>query len=173
VIGAVVAAAALALVPTTESVTAGPVTATLSWQGEAFAAQGTTLTIARDGVTAFSQPIPKVVCDGCALPGNGAEDVQVTDFDGDGEREVVVSGLSGGEDGSALMGVYDYRPDTGTTASSCATGARRASGSTTSTATGSPRSSRPTCASRGTSAGSRRRGSSTTCTRTASRSWST
>src|SRR4051812_31624096 len=79
-----------------ESVTSGAVTATLSWSGDTFDTQGAKLAITRGGVVAFSQAIPKVVCDSCVLAGAGADDVKINDLDGDGEPEVVVVASTGG-----------------------------------------------------------------------------
>jgi hypothetical protein len=95
-----------------EQVTSGAVTATLSWSGDAQDTMGATLGIARNGASAYSQPIPDVVCDGCRLTGNGADDVQVEDLDGDGEPEVIVTGYTGGAECCLLFGVWDFTAPT-------------------------------------------------------------
>jgi hypothetical protein len=92
-----------------ESVTSGAVTATLSWSGESFNTQGAKLTITRSGAVAFSQAIPKVVCDGCVLLGSGADDVRINDLNGDGEPEVVVFGWTGGSGCCTLVGIWDFQ----------------------------------------------------------------
>src|SRR4051794_28760947 len=91
-----------------ESVTSGAVTATLSWSGDSFNTQGAKLTITRNGVSAFSQAIPKVVCDGCLLFGAGADDVKLHDLNGDAEPEVIVVGSSGGSGGCTLAGGWGF-----------------------------------------------------------------
>jgi hypothetical protein len=96
-----------------ESVTSGAVTATLSWGGDSFNTQGAKLTIARSGAVAFSQAIPKVVCDGCVLLGSGADDVRINDLNGDGEPEVVVFGWGGGSGCCTLVGIWDFQAGSG------------------------------------------------------------
>ena len=90
-----------------ESVTSGTTNATLSWTGAADAVQGARLTITRAGVVAFDQAIRDVVCDGCALPGNGADDVKLADLDGLGEPEAIVTG-------GAVAGFYSFNATAGT-----------------------------------------------------------
>ncbi len=96
-----------------EAVTSGAVTATLSWNGDSFSTQGAKLTITRSGAVAFSQPIPKVVCDGCVLVGSGADDIRINDLDGDGEPEVIGIASTGGSGCCILAGVWDFVPATG------------------------------------------------------------
>ncbi|WP_028065797.1 hypothetical protein [Solirubrobacter soli] len=105
---------ALLLLPATasaesESVTSGNVTATLSWTGTADAPQAARLTITRSGAVAFEQAISDVVCNGCPLPGNGADDVKLIDLDGLGEPEAVVTGgdVAGFYSFNELAGSYD------------------------------------------------------------------
>src|SRR3954453_21905425 len=95
-----------------ESVTSGAVTATLSWSGDSFNTQGAKLTITRNGVSAFSQAIPKVVCDGCLLFGAGADDVKLHDLNGDAEPGGVVVGSSGGSECCPLAGIWDFQGGT-------------------------------------------------------------
>lgn len=115
----IVAAVALLLVPAaahaeSETVTSGTTTATLTWTPGQFGVTGAALTITRDGVTAFNQPIPDVVCDECSLPGNGADDVKLLNLDGLDDLEVVVTAYTGGEHCCSLAGLYDFNPATGT-----------------------------------------------------------
>src|SRR4051812_1696292 len=95
-----------------ESVTSGAVTATLSWSGETDDIQDARLTITRNGVSAFSRAIPKVVCDGCLLFGAGADDVKLHDLNGDAEPEVIVVGSSGGSERGTPAGVWDFQGGT-------------------------------------------------------------
>ncbi len=127
-LGAATAIAVLALTTTaaalsagSEADSAGAVAATLSWDagpGEQ-SVDNARLTIARSGTTALNAPIPDVVCDGCELATVPAGqrhhgDVGVFDLDHDGEPEVVVEGFTGGVECCVNIGIYDYRPASGT-----------------------------------------------------------
>jgi hypothetical protein len=104
VIASILAAVALAAAPPAvdETVTSGSVSARL---------HGNTLTITRDNAVAYDKAITDVVCDGCVL--QGSDDVQVTDLDGDGEPEVLVTAFTGGMHCCTLMGIYGYQAGTG------------------------------------------------------------
>src|SRR3954464_5078544 len=93
-----------------ESVTSGSVTATLSWSGDSFDTQGAKLTITGGGAVAFSQAVPKVVCDGCVLVGSGADDIRINDLDGDGEVEATDRASTGGAGGCINPGGGDFGP---------------------------------------------------------------
>jgi len=95
-----------------EQVTSGAVTATLSWNGDAQDTMGASLAVSRNGAAVYSKAIPDVVCDGCRLTGNGADDIQVEDLDGDGEPEVIVTGYTGGAECCLLFGVWDFNAGT-------------------------------------------------------------
>jgi hypothetical protein len=105
--------AALADDPGTEAITTGPVTATLSWDGDDHGVVDGRLQITRAGVSAFDAPIPDVVCDHCTLLGNGADDIKISDLEGDGEPEVVVVGYTGGIHCCTRIGIYSYNADKG------------------------------------------------------------
>ena len=113
----IVAVGALLLVPgsanaQSESVMSGDVTATLTWTPGADAGvTGARLAITRAGVVAFDAAIPHVVCDGCTLPGNGADDVKLVDLDGLGEPEVIVTAVDGC---CSQAGFYSFNAGTGT-----------------------------------------------------------
>ncbi|MDA0161720.1 hypothetical protein OM076_15710 [Solirubrobacter ginsenosidimutans] len=98
----------------TETVTSGNTTATLTWTPGQFGVTGAALTITRDGVTAFNQSIPDVVCDECSLPGNGADDVKVVNLDGLDDLEVLVTSYTGGQHCCTLSGIYDFNAAKGT-----------------------------------------------------------
>lgn len=87
------ALAALALLPGA-ALAQGPVSASLN---------GSTLTITRAGATAFQQPIPTVVCDGCV-----ETRAEVVDADGDAEPDVMVTASTGGAYCCWLVGFYTY-----------------------------------------------------------------
>jgi len=93
-----------------ETVTSGQTTATLSWTPKGDGVTGAALTITRAGVEAFNEPIPEIVCDGCTLPGNGADDVKLVDLDGLGEPEVMVVAVKGC---CPTAGIYSYNAGAG------------------------------------------------------------
>src|SRR6476661_8497934 len=109
----IVVALALLVLPAaaraeSETVTSGNTTATLTWTPGQFGVTDAALTITRDGVTAFNQAIPDVVCDECSLPGNGADDVKVVNLDGLDDLEVLVTSYTGGQHCCTLSGIYDF-----------------------------------------------------------------
>ena len=132
-----------------ETVTSGITTATLTWTPSEFGVTDAALTITRNGVVSFNQPIPDVVCAGCTLAGNGADDVKLVNLDGLDDDEVLVTAYSGGEHCCSLAGILRLqRRDGRVTTSSTRTSSRPDSTSTTSITTGGPRSSPRTFASR-------------------------
>jgi hypothetical protein len=115
----IVAAVSLLLLPAvaraeSETVTSGTTTATLTWTPTELGVTGAALTITHNGAVTFDKPIPDVVCDGCTLPGNGADDVKLVNLDGLDDDEVVVTASSGGEHCCSLAGIYDFNAATGT-----------------------------------------------------------
>jgi hypothetical protein len=104
-ISAGMAAAALA---SDETASSGSVTATLDYGADPLDTSGATLSITRAGATLFNAPVPKVVCDGCVLAGNGADDIHVLDLDGDQEPEVVVASSTGGAVCCVHLGVWGF-----------------------------------------------------------------
>jgi len=124
---AATAAAVFALITTaaalpagTETVTAGAVAATLTWDAGpgGQTVNHARLRIVRDGTTAFNRSIADVVCDACELASVPAGerqhgDVGLFDLDHDGEPEVVAEGFTGGAECCVNVGIYDYRPATG------------------------------------------------------------
>src|SRR4051794_8491542 len=79
----------------TKSLTAGQVTATLSWQGGEIFAEHPHLQIVRAGAAAFDQTLEDK-CKACNFLSDADTALQIKDLDGDGEPEVLVDTYSGG-----------------------------------------------------------------------------
>jgi hypothetical protein len=109
------AAAARADITTgTETVTAGGVTATLSWETGEFSPAHTALTITRDGVVAFQRRVPKLCGDdGCDRDSQDSDAFQVVDLDHDGEPEVYARSTDNGRC-CVTLAVYSYDPASAT-----------------------------------------------------------
>jgi hypothetical protein len=97
----------------TETVTAGTVAATLSWDGGDDGPKNTRLTISRAGTPVFDRTIPRVCGNECGRFIGDADAFQLIDLDGDGEPEVVESNTFG-DDSSQRMGIYGFTAQTGT-----------------------------------------------------------
>jgi hypothetical protein len=102
VIAALSAAAVAALAPVSVTLSAGPVTATLTGIGAASghtlsAATGIRVTIARGGAVAFNRPLRpcRYGCDPDDASGARVATLRVADLDGDGEPEVLVDRSDG------------------------------------------------------------------------------
>jgi hypothetical protein len=118
---AVVAAAALA--PTaaradhtnagTETVKAGPVSATLSWDAGEDDLANVRLSISRSGTVVFDRAIPKVCSQECDPSVPDSDNFQLIDLDGDGEPEVVVNAETG-ECCDEMIGIYGFDAAAGT-----------------------------------------------------------
>ena len=90
------AAPAHARVPAgSRSVSAGAVTATLSWSAGDFFAGRPALRIVRAGVVAFDAPLASA-CRACTSLADPETALSVTDLDGDGEPEILVDTYTGG-----------------------------------------------------------------------------
>jgi hypothetical protein len=114
----IVAALALLAVPAaahaeSETVTSGTTTASLTWTPSELGVRDAALSITRNGVTAFDREISEMVCTGCSLPGNGADDVKLVDLDGLGDPEVIVTAYTEGEHCCSLAGFYSFNAQTG------------------------------------------------------------
>jgi hypothetical protein len=115
------AAAAAALAPAsaradfnagTETVASGPVSAVLSWDaGEG--PSNAKLAISRNGAVVFDHPIPRVCGPECTRYASDGDAFQLVDLDGGGEPEVVLT-ADNGDRCCTTMGIYDFRPATGT-----------------------------------------------------------
>jgi hypothetical protein len=97
----------------TETVTAGPVTATLAWDGGEDGPQNTRLTISRGGTAVFNRAIPKVCGEACSRYIAETDNFQLVDLDGDGEPEVVAI-ANAGDCCTQTIGIYGFSPATGT-----------------------------------------------------------
>jgi hypothetical protein len=96
----------------TETVTAGPVSATLAWDGGESGPKNTRLTISRAGTAVFSRAIPKVCGATCGRSIAESDAFQLIDLDGDGEPEVVLIAYPG-ECCDQEMGIYGFSAATG------------------------------------------------------------
>jgi hypothetical protein len=96
----------------TETVTAGPVSATLAWDAGEDGPQGTRLTISRAGGAVFNRAIPKVCGMTCARYIGESDAFQLTDLEGDGDPEVVVT-ANPGECCRQMLGIYGFSAATG------------------------------------------------------------
>lgn len=110
--------AALAVTQTAQS---GDVSASFSYSvksGKYFPTYtDLTLTIVRDGVTAYTEPATDSVCGNeCepAEPGTRYSSVQVTDLDNTGEPNVILTLFSGGAHCCTIAQVFTYDPTTAT-----------------------------------------------------------
>jgi hypothetical protein len=97
----------------TETVTAGPVIATLAWDGGEEGPQNTRLTISRGGAAIFNQAIPDVCGSSCSRYISETDAFQLVDLDGDGEPEVVVIAYAD-DCCSQTIGIYGFNAPTGT-----------------------------------------------------------
>jgi hypothetical protein len=97
----------------TETVTAGPVTATLAWDGGEDGPTNTRLTILRGGAAVFNSTIPKVCGTRCSRYIAETDGFQLNDLDGDGEPEVVVI-ANPGDCCAQTLAIYGFSAATGT-----------------------------------------------------------
>lgn len=91
--------AAPAAIATTETASAGNVTATFTFQGKLPRFHGLRLTIARGGAAVYDQPVVASFCGNLCWPGpsvSGRSAVQVVDLEHTGEPDVVLDLYSGG-----------------------------------------------------------------------------
>src|SRR3954469_2143315 len=96
----------------TETVTAGPVSATLAWDGGESGPKNTRLSISRAGTAVFGRAIPKVCGATCARYIADTDGFQLIDLDGDGEPEVVMI-ADRGECCDQTIGIYGFDAPTG------------------------------------------------------------
>jgi hypothetical protein len=108
--------------PTTQTAHAGQVTATFTFTfttstKDSFPTySGETLTITRDGATAYSAPVADPDCDGCTpgAPEANESSVQVVDLDNTGEPNVILTLFTGGAHCCTIAQVFSYDAATGT-----------------------------------------------------------
>jgi hypothetical protein len=96
-----------------ETVSSGAVTATLTWDRGEDSPQNTTLTIRRGGAVAYQAKVPQVCGNACERDPSDGDDFQLADLDGDGDPEVVFI-ADDYDTFDSVLGVWDYRPATGT-----------------------------------------------------------
>lgn len=96
----------------TETVTAGPVSATLAWDAGESGPQNTRLTISRAGTAVFSRAIPRVCGITCSRYIAESDAFRLIDLDADGEPEVVLVAYPG-ECCRQAIGIYGFDPATG------------------------------------------------------------
>lgn len=96
----------------TETVTSGPVSATLTWDAGEDGPKNTRLTISRAGTAVFNRAIPKVCGDSCSRFITDDAGFQLVDLDGDHEPEVVVV-AEPGECCDQTIGIYGFDAATG------------------------------------------------------------
>src|SRR4051794_7879082 len=96
----------------TETVTAGPVTATLAWDSGENGPTNARLAISRAGAVVFNRPIPRVCGSDCEADIPDSDGFQLIDLDADGEPEVAVS-AENGDCCDTTLGVYGFDPATG------------------------------------------------------------
>src|SRR4051795_204247 len=96
----------------TETVTAGPVTATLAWDSGEDGPVNTRLAISRGGVVVFNRAIPKVCGSDCEADLPDSDAFQLVDLDGDGQPEVAFT-AENGDCCDTTLGIYGFDPATG------------------------------------------------------------
>jgi hypothetical protein len=114
-VSAVCLAAAPAALATTQTASAGDVTATFTFQGKVPHFRGLRLTIARGGTVVYDQPVVAQFCEKLCWPGpltGGRPAVQVADIEGNGEPDVVLNLFSGGAHCCTVLQVFSYDPGT-------------------------------------------------------------
>jgi hypothetical protein len=113
--------AAAALVPAaaragtnagSETVTAGPVSATLAWDAGEEGPKNARLSISRAGSAVFNRAIPKVCGLTCSRYIGDSDYFELVDLDGDGDPEAVVIAFPG-QCCDQTMGVYGFDAATG------------------------------------------------------------
>jgi hypothetical protein len=96
----------------TETVSAGPVTATLAWDSGENGPLNTRLAISRGGAVVFNRAIPRVCGSDCEADIPESDAFQLIDLDGDGEPEVALT-TENGECCDQTLGIYGFDRATG------------------------------------------------------------
>ncbi len=97
----------------TETVSAGAVTATLSWSAGDLGPQNTRLTVTRGGTVAFDRTIARVCGQECNRSTGDGRAFELADLDGDGEPEVVLTAQNDARC-CTTMGIYGFDAAAGT-----------------------------------------------------------
>jgi hypothetical protein len=118
---AMVAVACLTAAPvalaTTQTSSAGNVTATFTFQGKVPKFHGLHLTISRAGAVVYDQPVVAKFCGKLCWPGQGAarsSSVHVVDLEGTGDPDVVLDLYSGGAHCCTVEQVFSFDPASAT-----------------------------------------------------------
>ena len=109
--------AAPAALATTQTASAGNVTATFTFQGKVPRFHGLRLTIARSGSVVYDQPVVTTFCGKLCWPGTAVGEhpaVQVVNLEPGGEPDVVLDLFSGGAHCCTVVEVYSFDPSTST-----------------------------------------------------------
>ena len=112
-LGAFLVAAPPALA-TTQTATAGNVTATFAFQGQVPNFRGLRLTIARAGAVVYDQPVVSKFCANLCWPGPAVAAkrpaVQVVDLEHTGDPDVVLNLYSGGAHCCTVIQIFSFDP---------------------------------------------------------------
>jgi hypothetical protein len=109
--------AAPAALATTQTASAGNVTATFTFQGKVPHFRGLHLTISRGGVVMYDQPVVAKFCGKLCWPGPAVtrrSPVQAVDLEGTGDPDVVLDLYSGGAHCCTVVQIFSFDPASAT-----------------------------------------------------------
>jgi hypothetical protein len=102
---------------TTQTASAGSVTATFAFQGKVPKFHGLHLTISRAGTVVYNQSVVSKFCDKLCWPGPGVSrrsSVEVVDLENTGDPDVVLDLYSGGAHCCTVVQIFSFDPGTAT-----------------------------------------------------------
>lgn len=116
IVAAVCLIAAPVAMATTQTASAGDVTATFTFHGKVPKFHGLHLTISRSGAVVYDQPVVAKFCGKLCWPGGviHSSSVHVVDLEGTGDPDVVLDLYSGGAHCCTVEQVFSFDPATGT-----------------------------------------------------------